>query len=1007
MARPLLLTFCALIASASAVSDFPDSTETSTSYRPIPTPPESVTVGANVLPNVRDPDAVDAQTVCPGYAAYNVLTTARGLTASLTLAGTACNVYGTDISELNLTVEYQADDRLHVEIVPYSVDASNASHYILPDTLVTKPRADGEATANSSELEFSWSNTPSFSFTVKRRANGDVLFSTEGKKLVFENQFIEFATALPPDYNLYGLGEVIHGLRLGNNLTRTIYAADYGDPIDRNIYGSHPFYLDTRYYRLDADSGKESPLGEPVDLAAAGGATQYTSRSHGVYLRNAHGQEVLLREPGLTWRTIGGSVDLYFYAGPTQPEVTRSYVKSAAGLPAMQQYFTLGFHQCRWGYTNWTQLEEVVDGCNRSGIPLETVWADIDYMNQRRNFEHDQNTYSYEEGERFLGELHAAGRHFVPIIDSAIYIPNPNNASDVYPTFDRGNDSRAFLKNPDGSLYAGLVWPGIAAFPDWLAEKAGSWWSGEMASYHAKVAYDGAWIDMSEAASFCIGSCGSGNISQNPVHAPFMLNGEDPSTAVVDYPEGDSRAPPERPVPEGPTGEVVRGKIVEGVRDVNYPPYTLDNINGELGGHAVSPNATHADGTLEYDVHNLFGHQILNATYRAMLDIFPGKRPFVIGRSTFVGSGAWAGHWGGDNHSQWRYMFFSIPQALAFSLFGIPMFGTDACGFNGNTNEELCGRWMQMSAFFPFFRNHNTLAAAPQEPYVWPSVAEATRTAMAVRFALLPYIYTLLHRAHSEGSTVMRALAWEFPDDPSLAAADRQFLLGRDILVTPVMTPGATTVDAVFPGMALGGRWYDWYTHAPVNESLAGQNTSIPAPLGHIPVHVRGGAVLATQGMAPTTREARRTPWSVLAALGGNGLASGNLYLDDGESLAPTEVLDVEFLATSRALRASAKTRTYTDANPLTNVTVLGLGLDAADVQVVSFNGVGLPEGWSYNASAGGGMLSVTGLEAYGGPGKGGSASGGAFANATSDSRNETQADGKGAWSQDWVLEWS
>jgi len=58
----------------------------------------------------------------------------------------------------------------------------------------------------------------------------------------------------------------------------------------------------------------------------------------------------------------------------------------------------------------------------------------------------------------------------------------------------------------------------------------------------------------------------------------------------------------------------------------------------------------------EYDVHNIFGHQIMNATYQGLLSVFPGKRPFIIGRSSFAGSGKWAGHWGGDNASKWAYM---------------------------------------------------------------------------------------------------------------------------------------------------------------------------------------------------------------------------------------------------------------------------------------------------------------------------------------------------------------
>jgi alpha-glucosidase (family GH31 glycosyl hydrolase) len=57
----------------------------------------------------------------------------------------------------------------------------------------------------------------------------------------------------------------------------------------------------------------------------------------------------------------------------------------------------------------------------------------------------------------------------------------------------------------------------------------------------------------------------------------------------------------------------------------------------------------------------------------------------------------------------------------------------------GNTNEELCNRWMQLAAFTPFFRNHNIRGAIPQEPYRWDSVAHATRTATSVRYALLPY----------------------------------------------------------------------------------------------------------------------------------------------------------------------------------------------------------------------------------------------------------------------------
>jgi alpha-glucosidase len=462
-------------------------------------------------------------------------------------------------------------------------------------------------------------------------------------------------------------------------------------------------------------------------------------------------------------------------------------------------------------------------------------------------------------------------------------------------------------------------------FPDFIGavlstSKTFEWWKTELSTWYQKVAFSGIWIDMSEVSSFCVGSCGTGNLTLNPVHPPFKLPGE-PGNEVLNYPEGfnltnateaaaisslssalaattattatSSASATATESPSSTSESYLRTTPTPGVRNINHPPYVISNIQGDLAVHAVSPNATHHGGTQEYDFHNLFGHQILNATYQALLDVFPGKRPFIIGRSTFAGSGKWAGHWGGDNTSLWAFMFFSIPQALSFSIFGIPMFGVDTCGFGGNTDMELCARWMQLSAFFPFYRNHNILAAIPQEPFRWAAVADASRKAMAIRYALLPYLYTSFWKASETGETVMRALAWEFPAEPWLANADRQFMLGDALLVTPCLVQGASTVDGVFPGVGQGAVWYDWYTQAAVSGVAPGQNVTIPAPLGHIPVYIRGGSVIPTQEPGLTTMASRKNPWGLIAALDGTESAKGTLYVDDGESLVPTETLVV------------------------------------------------------------------------------------------------------------------
>ena len=220
--------------SVTAAPSSVDINGTPTSFRDIFTVPSAADFGANLIPNIEDPEAKNAQDVCPGYTATNVVRNDLGLTATLMLAGAACNVYGNDIDVLNLTVEYQSADRLAVRVTPAMIDATNISQYILPSNIVTQPSADDDAgmTTLTNDLSFVWTNDPSFQFSVLRKSTGDAIFSTAGTKLVFEDQFVEFASALPENYNLYGLGETIHGFRLGNNFTKTMYAADVGDPID-------------------------------------------------------------------------------------------------------------------------------------------------------------------------------------------------------------------------------------------------------------------------------------------------------------------------------------------------------------------------------------------------------------------------------------------------------------------------------------------------------------------------------------------------------------------------------------------------------------------------------------------------------------------------------------------------------------------------------------------------------------------------------------------------------
>lgn len=127
------------------------------------------------------------------------------------------------------------------------------------------------------------------------------------------------------------------------------------------------FYLDTRYYEVDEKGNLTLVTSNETNINST-----YTSVSHGVYLRNAHGQEILMKPENITWRTLGGSIDLYFFDGPTQPEVTKQYITGAIGLPAMQQYFAFGYHQCR-KFTLF--VREVSTNAAQAGDTPIGVWS--------------------------------------------------------------------------------------------------------------------------------------------------------------------------------------------------------------------------------------------------------------------------------------------------------------------------------------------------------------------------------------------------------------------------------------------------------------------------------------------------------------------------------------------------------------------------------------------------------------------------------------------------------
>jgi alpha-glucosidase (family GH31 glycosyl hydrolase) len=245
-------------------------------------------------------------------------------------------------------------------------------------------------------------------------------------------------------------------------------------------------------------------------------------------------------------------------------------------------------------------------------------------------------------------------------------------------------------------------------------------------------------------------------------------------------------------------------------------------------------------------------------THKALEEV-TGTRPFVLSRSCFFGAGSVAAHWTGDNGAMWKELEHSIVTIMNLGFFGMPLVGADICGFNFDTTEELCRRWILVGAFYPFTRSHSDIAATSQELYLWESVSKAGAKVLHWRYRLLPFWYTLHYEAHTTGAPYVRPLFFAFPEDRQTWNINHQFMIGEAILVSPVLTENTTSVHAYFPR----GVWHDLFG---VTQPVQAGWATLSTPMDAVNVHIRGGTIVPLQEFAMTTTEARHTPFTLMVA---------------------------------------------------------------------------------------------------------------------------------------------
>jgi alpha-glucosidase len=347
----------------------------------------------------------------------------------------------------------------------------DASWAVLPEARSTSVAVTPEI--NEASAGFT---TASLRFRVDRLTGRCTLLDLTGKVLQqdaeamrFEGDGFHIAKVMPSDEHYFGLGDKTGAFDRRDEAFRMWNTDAYGwqestDP----LYKSIPFYLS---YQAG------SSLGVLIDN------TWPSSFDFGKTLRDT-----------FQYRAEGGPADIYLLYGPSAKHVLESYAWLTGPTP-LPPLWALGFQQSRYSYMSQARVLEVADRLRKDSIPSDAIYLDIDYQNKNRPF--TVNKESFPDLAGMIGTLHQEGFHAVAITDLHIAdLPDQN-----YAPFDSGVAKDFFVKNADGSLYVGPVWPGPSVFPDFTRQQARAWWGG-LYRHFTKIGIDGFWNDMNEPSVF-------------------------------------------------------------------------------------------------------------------------------------------------------------------------------------------------------------------------------------------------------------------------------------------------------------------------------------------------------------------------------------------------------------------------------------------------------------------------------------------------------------------------
>jgi alpha-D-xyloside xylohydrolase len=517
------------------------------------------------------------------------------------------------------------------------------------------------------------------------------------------------------------------------------------------------------------------------------------------------------------WSEVAPTSDYYFVYGPKLDDVVAGY-RQLTGQASMMPEWVFGLWQSRQRYETQQQSLDVVDQFRARRIPFDNIVQDWQYWRPDAWGSHAFDPTRFPHPQQWIDAIHAQHANLMISVWGK-FNPNTANAQEM--------QAHGYLFQPD--LREGIKdWIGYPyTFYDAFNPGARKLFWSQMNTALFSKGIDAWWMDASE---------------------PDLLPGE--------------------------------------------PPTNYEDQQNYMGPTALGPAAA---------VMNAWPLMNSSAVYLGQREAKPEQRVFILTRSGFAGEQRYGtATWSGDVTSTWTALARQIPAGLGMSLSGVPYWTTDTAGYTmqqkfalksesdpqaGAANaadeeefRELNARWFEFSTFSPLLRVHGEMR--PREMWLFGDQTPVYKTEVKfddIRYALMPYIYSLAGAATQHGGTLMRPLVMDFPADIYARTLTDEYSFGPALLVAPVLHYKQRSREVYLPGST---PWFNLWTGA----SVPAGTVNADAPYDAMPVFVRAGAIVPQAPVTQYTGEHPDAEVTLHIFAGADG--SFTLYEDDGKTFA-------------------------------------------------------------------------------------------------------------------------